>query len=162
MKKKETVTKATAKAVETKDVKAASVATPVKEVTKAEPVKAEVKLEAVKVEEKKPEVKEETKEPVKKVAAEPKKATPKKTAAKATTTKAKAVKEEKTTACNCFVQFGGNEVGIDVIQEKVKADYVAAGHKESGIKDLKIYIKPEDNRAYYVVNKKYSASVSLV
>lgn len=152
------------KATLIKSVNEASAAAPAREEVKA----VEKKVEPAKVEEKKVETKatedkvEKNVAPEKKEVAETKKAAVKKTSAK-TTTKVKAEpKVENTIALNYFVQYGGNEVSATTIQEKVKADYVAAGNKESSIKDLKIYIKPEDNRAYYVVNDQYSASVSLL
>ena len=45
--------------------------------------------------------------------------------------------------------------------EKVIAAYVAEGHRESSVKRLRLYIKPEDRKAYYVVNEKVSGSVDL-
>lgn len=60
-----------------------------------------------------------------------------------------------------LLQFGENEVAVAAISEKVKNSY-----KESGsgaeIKDIKIYVKPEDNKAYYVINGEISGSVDLV
>ena len=106
----------------------------VKNVTKAPaktevkaPVKAEVKTEiktettAPKAEEVKAEVKEEAKK------APAKKATP--------------AKAEIKTAL--YVQFAGNEVTEADIIDKVKAAYVAEGHKESAIKEINLYVKPE-------------------
>ena len=49
------------------------------------------------------------------------------------------------------LQFGEGEVSISDISAKVKEDYRQAGN-EGEIKDIKIYIKPEDNKAYYVIN----------
>lgn len=152
MKKKENVVKST------------GVVTPVKEVVKtAAAVKAEEKVAAPsKVEDKKAEDKEKVADPVKKSAAAKK--TTKTTTAKAKTTvtetKVKTAKSENS-ICNYYVQFAGREISTETIQEWVKADFVAAGHKESEIKELKIYIKPEDKRAYYVVNENYTASISL-
>ena len=104
----------------------------VKNVTKAPaktevkaPVKAEVKTEiktettAPKTEEVKAEVKEEAKK------APAKKATP--------------AKAEIKTAL--YVQFAGNEVTEADIIDKVKAAYVAEGHKESAIKEINLYVK---------------------
>lgn len=154
MKKKETAVKTT------------GVITPIKEVVKDANVKTEAKVETVvkaenkKAEDKKVEAKDKEKAEasVKKSVAEKK--TTKTTDSKTKATSATKAKSEKT-VCNCYVQFGGREVSIETVQEWVKADFVAAGHKESEIKELKIYIKPEDRRAYYVVNENYTASISL-
>lgn len=127
----------------------------VKNVTKAPaktevkaPVKAEVKTEiktettAPKTEEVKAEVKEEAKK------APAKKATP-----------AKAAKAEIKTAL--YVQFAGNEATEADIIDKVKAAYVAEGHKESAIKEINLYVKPEEYAVYYVINDKSSGKVNL-
>ena len=38
------------------------------------------------------------------------------------------------------------------LSEKVTAAYEAEGNKASAIKTLEIYVKPEEGKAYYVVN----------
>ena len=136
----------------------------VKNVTKAPaktevkaPVKAEVKTEiktettAPKAEEVKAEVKAEVKE-------EAKKAPAKKEPAKKSTP-AKAAKAEIKTAL--YVQFAGNEATEADIIDKVKAAYVAEGHKESAIKEINLYVKPEEYAVYYVINDKASGKVNL-
>ena len=46
---------------------------------------------------------------------------------------------------------GGRQYNVTDIVERVKADYRLT-HKV-GVQSCKIYIKPEDGAAYYVVNK---------
>ena len=122
--------------------------------TKVEaPIKeAEVKVEAVKA------------EPVAEVKAEAKKAPAKKAATKTETAKKETVKKEttkkaatKTTAKKevapvVLVQFGGQEVAMDTVIANAKNAFVAEGHKESEIKEIQIYVKPEEYAAYYVIN----------
>lgn len=118
------------------------------------PVKAEVKTETTvpKAEEVKAEVKEEAKKaPAKK---EPAKKAPAKKA-----TPVKAAKAEIKTAL--YVQFAGNEVTEADIIDKVKAAYVAEGHKESAIKEINLYVKPEEYAVYYVINDKAIGKVNL-
>lgn len=122
------------------------------------PVKAEVKTEiktettVPKAEEVKAEVKEEAKKaPAKK---EPAKKAPAKKA-----TPVKAAKAEIKTAL--YVQFAGNEVTEADIIDKVKAAYVAEGHKESAIKEINLYVKPEEYAVYYVINDKAIGKVNL-
>jgi len=59
------------------------------------------------------------------------------------------------------LQFAEGEVAVADISEKVRMNY-----KENGgaaeIKDVKIYVKPQDNKAYYVVNGEKEGSVDLV
>ena len=45
--------------------------------------------------------------------------------------------------------------------DRIKAEYVAQGHRASSIKSLKVYLKPEDNAAYYVINDKLAGRVDL-
>ena len=86
------------------------------------------------------------------------------TAAKATTKAAEAVVEEVKAAAadpEVYVQYQGNESNLAVITERIKKQYVEEGHKESDIKSLKIYLKPEDASAYYVINDNNSGKVFL-
>ena len=128
----------------TKTTKATTKATEVKEVKAVEAPKAEVKVEAKKVEAPKAEAK---KAPAKKAATTTKKAPAKKAAAKSETV--------------ITVQFQGKEVAVSAVEEKVKAQFVAEGHKASSIKTLSIYVKPEEHSAYYVINGDVTGRVDL-
>lgn len=140
-----------------KNVTKAPAKTEVKAPIKAE-VKTEIKTETTvpKAEEVKAEVKAEVKEEAKKAPAkkEPAKKAPAKKA-----TPAKAAKAEIKTAL--YVQFAGNEVTEADIIDKVKAAYVAEGHKESAIKEINLYVKPEEYAVYYVINDKAIGKVNL-
>lgn len=145
-----------------KNVTKAPAKTEVKAPVKAE-VKTEIKTETtvpkaeeVKAEEVKAEVKAEVKEEAKKAPAkkEPAKKAPAKKA-----TPVKAAKAEIKTAL--YVQFAGNEVTEADIIDKVKAAYVAEGHKESAIKEINLYVKPEEYAVYYVINDKAIGKVNL-
>lgn len=124
-----------------KNVTKAPAKTEVKAPVKAE-VKTEIKTETTvpKAEEVKAEVKAEVKEEAKKAPA-------------------KAAKAEIKTAL--YVQFAGNEVTEADIIDKVKAAYVAEGHKESAIKEINLYVKPEEYAVYYVINDKAIGKVNL-
>ena len=41
------------------------------------------------------------------------------------------------------------------------AAYAAEGHRASGIKRLELYVKPEDGKAYFVINETFEGSVEL-
>ena len=63
-----------------------------------------------------------------------------------------------------YLQAGGAEWNVSACKERAVAAYVESGHKASSIKKLVIYLKPEDGKAYYVVNddeKNGSGSVDL-
>ena len=75
------------------------------------------------------------------------------------TISAPSVKEEP--AEEIVMQFGENEVSVSAISDKVKQNYKECGN-ESELKDIKISIKPEDNKAYYVINGDIEGNVDLV
>ena len=60
-----------------------------------------------------------------------------------------------------YVQFGGEEWKVADLSERAKAAYLAQGHRASGIKKLSVYVKPEEGKAYYVINDKESGSIDL-
>ena len=170
---------------ETKAVKAE----PAKETAKAEPAKAAaktVKAESAKaIETKKDTTKKlETKAGVlvDTPAAEEKKAARAKTAAKKTTAKKAAAKTtaakktaaKKTTATKkaaakkaeikteMYLQFSGKEYSQEEILQKVKDIWTYDLHQNvDDIKDVQLYLKPEESAAYYVVNGVESGKVVL-
>lgn len=82
------------------------------------------------------------------------KAAEKKVPAKKTTAKkATAKKESADVKVDVFVQFQGMEFSEQEIMGKVVAAWEAEGKKASAIKKTKLYIKPEDGKAYYVINE---------
>ena len=50
-----------------------------------------------------------------------------------------------------YVEFGTNQYNITDVIERAKADYRAT-HKV-GVQSCKVYVKPEEGMAYYVINK---------
>ena len=127
--------------------------------TKAEPkkeakVEAKKEAEVKKAEPKKVEKAVEDKAPAK---AATKAAEKKPAAKKATTTKKAATTAKKAPAKaakvenNIYVQFSGMEFDTAAIEKAVKADYTAKNGKKD-MKSVSIYIKPEDMKAYYVID----------
>lgn len=87
-----------------------------------------------------------------------------KAAAKPKTAKAKkqpAAKAAPQKTEELFVQFGSGEWNISELAERAKAAYLAEGHRAASIKKFCLYIKPEDGKAYYVVNDKAAGSIEL-
>ena len=107
-----------------KKMAAAPVSNSVVTEVKAAEVKAETKTEAPKAEEPKKETK---KAPAKRAAA-------------------KGIKT------SVVVQFAGKEVTEKELIAAVKKAYTKKGNKVGDIKTIEIYVKPEENAAYYVVN----------
>ena len=50
-----------------------------------------------------------------------------------------------------YVEMGGNQYNITDIIDRAKADYRTT-HKV-GVQSCKVYVKPEESAAYYVINK---------
>ncbi|MCR5143267.1 MAG: DUF6465 family protein [Ruminococcus sp.] len=102
-------------------------------------------------------VEEAKTEAVKTEAAKPaeKKAPAKKTAAKKTPA-AKKTDEKKVVT---VVEFADKQVDVDAVAEACRADFKA--NSKGHIRTINVYIKPEDNAAYYVVNGKVNGKVDL-
>lgn len=60
-----------------------------------------------------------------------------------------------------LIQYGGIEKNVSEVVRNVKANYIASGHTEEEIEELVVYIKPIDNRAYYVINGGHEAAIDL-
>ena len=50
-----------------------------------------------------------------------------------------------------YVEFSGKQYNVTAIIDRAKADYRAT-HKV-GVQSCKVYVKPEEDAAYYVINK---------
>ena len=61
-----------------------------------------------------------------------------------------------------FLQFDGKEVYIDKVREAIMENYDAVKKGSDPVNDVKIYLKPEDHKAYYVVNEDYAGEVDIV
>ena len=120
-----------------KDVTAADV----KEVTKAVEEKAEaVVKETAKVVE---EVKEEAKKAVKAAAA-------------------KAPVKKETVKETVYLQYLGKEINKDDLMKTVKEIWTKQMKKKVGdMKSVSLYLKPEENMAYYVINEDVTGSIDL-
>ena len=59
-----------------------------------------------------------------------------------------------------YVQYQGNETEVGALVESAKADFKQA-KKRTRITELKLYFKPEEGAAYYVVNGQYEGKISL-
>ncbi len=59
-----------------------------------------------------------------------------------------------------LIQFGENEVSVKRISDKVRQS-CEENYSGTQVKEVKIYVKPEDNKAYYVLNGELEGSVEL-
>ena len=74
------------------------------------------------------------------------------------TTKRTTKKAVKTTF---VVQAAGKEVSMEDAIAKVKEAWVAEGNKETELKEIAVYVKPEDKAIYYVVNGDVTGKVEF-
>ncbi|MEE0037393.1 MAG: DUF6465 family protein [Lachnospiraceae bacterium] len=135
------------KPAETKEAEVKPVETKTLEAKVAE-VEAKATEKLANVKETVKETKEAVKEEVKKA---PKKKATRKTAAK----------KESESETEVFVEYYGQQSSVEEITSKVKEVFVSEGHRVSTIKSLKLYLKPEDGFAYYVINEKFAGRVPL-
>lgn len=139
---------------DTKNVKEAAAEVKAAAAEKVEKAKTATKKTAAKAKTATKKAATTTKAAAKKTATKAK-ATAEKTAAKAKTAAKKAVENKQAV----YVQFGDKEVAALDVLEAAKADFKA--NNKGAVKSVKIYIKPEDNAAYYVVNDKVEGKIDL-
>ncbi len=59
-----------------------------------------------------------------------------------------------------FLEVGDRQFDLAAVEEKVKKDLKK--RSRAAVKNLKVYVKPEDNKAYYTANEgKISGDVEL-
>ena len=59
-----------------------------------------------------------------------------------------------------FIQYQGDEIAMDTLVEAAKSDFHAS-KKRTLVTGLKLYVKPEDRMAYYVINEKNEGKISF-
>ena len=123
---------------------------------KAEPAAGKAKATVLKTAE---EAREAAKKAAKKTGAEAKKTADE--AKKAADEAKKAVAKAVAPRPACYIQYGAEEADLSAIEEAAKAAFIAEGHRASTIRELKLYIKPEENAAYYVINDKFTGKVAI-
>lgn len=130
----------------------------VKEATQEEPkdtVKEKVTSEKVpaKKDAKTPAKKTTSRKTVRKVSEKPVKAVEKKPATRRT---------KKESAAEIYIQYLGKELSTKNVLENIKNLWTGEmGRKEKDFKDVKVYIKPEENKAYFVINGNETGYICL-
>lgn len=83
------------------------------------------------------------------------------TKAAKTTKTTKSTKSSKASSEKIILQVNGREdMSMSGLIDKVKAAYVAEGHSADSIKEIEVYIKLNENMAYYVIDG-YASGISL-
>lgn len=57
-----------------------------------------------------------------------------------------------------FVQYQGTQTDMNALSEAAKADFHTA-KKRTLVTSLKLYVKPEEHTAYYVINGEYEGKI---
>lgn len=150
---KDTVVKATVKAEETKTApaKASAKAEPKKEAA----VQEEVKADAPKKRGRKPGSKNAST-----LAKEAKNAGAKNTSGRKKASGGRAAKKEELTP-EIYLQYNGGETVMSEIMDRIKQQFINEGHRAGNMKTLQVYMKPEENAVYYVINEKNAGKVNL-
>ena len=89
------------------------------------------------------------------VAKEVKKAEPKKAPVKKAAPKRPAKKTE------LFIQFAGYEVAEEDLVARAKKEWVDAGNKVGDLTTLSLYVKPEEYKAYFVINGTFAGELDI-
>lgn len=143
------------KAKGTEDTVAAAAKTDTDKKTTAPAEKKTAKTAEKKTEAPKKEAEKTTAKAAKKTASRKtaKKSSTKKSASKKAAKKSVAKPERKV-----VLQYLGKEEDVDVLTERAQAQF-AAEHPSTAVKQIALYLKPEDGAAYYVINDTYAGKV---
>ena len=60
-----------------------------------------------------------------------------------------------------ILQANGSEVNVDDVTKKAEAAFVNDGHRKDEIRKIVVYLKSEENAAYYVINDDYTGRIDL-
>ena len=60
-----------------------------------------------------------------------------------------------------FLQFGGHELDMSELIDRAKSEYAEAKGGAEAASDVRLYVKPEDSKAYYVVNDTFAGEIEL-
>lgn len=62
---------------------------------------------------------------------------------------------------NLFIQFAGKEISAVELEKQAKAEYKKQGRKLKDAKELSIYVKPEEFKAYVAVDGQQTLEIEL-
>ena len=59
------------------------------------------------------------------------------------------------------IQFNGKDVTLEDVEVKIKDIWRQDGNLQKDIKSMELYIKPEENMCYYVINDTVKGRVAM-
>lgn len=65
------------------------------------------------------------------------------------------------TKTSMFVEYQGKQVEDKAMIAAVKKAWTEAGHKVGDMKTMELYIKPEEDSVYYVINETETGKVEF-
>lgn len=71
------------------------------------------------------------------------------------------VKAKAPVISETYLEVDGIQYNISDLEDKVKADYKASGHRIGCIKSLRTYINTNERKAYYIINEKEKGEIML-
>lgn len=71
-------------------------------------------------------------------------------------------KKEIEVSTSVYLQYSRQEISLEEIERLIRENYDNAKKGEDQPEDIKIYLKPEDRKAYYVINNDYAGEVDLL
>lgn len=62
---------------------------------------------------------------------------------------------------NVYIQYQEMELILQQVTEAIQKEWAAKGNEMSGLKKMDVYIKPEEKKAYYVMNGQENGCIQL-
>lgn len=62
---------------------------------------------------------------------------------------------------NYYIQVNENQSDISNLKVAAKSAWKDAGNKVKDIKTIDYYVKPNDNKCYYMINQDFSGDIDL-
>jgi hypothetical protein len=59
-----------------------------------------------------------------------------------------------------YIQYDGKEVDVEAVVAEAKAQFKAEMGRKA-VKTCQVYVKPQENAAYFVINDEFSGKVEL-
>lgn len=61
-----------------------------------------------------------------------------------------------------LLQLNGNDINVDNLPKMVKQWWKSDGKAVKDISKMNLYIKPEENKCYFVINDETKGSIDLI
>lgn len=62
---------------------------------------------------------------------------------------------------NILIQYQGRECSQENLMQQIRLDIMARGMKDEEIEEVDVYIKPEEQAVYYVINQQMEGKITF-